>query len=120
MPLGQYFWGSLYTRLDKCVANVTVDTTTWCHMDFAFLQMSMWELFGALALKPFWYFAKMVVSSTRTKNVYRARSLWQTCMKGSSGKFLTKVLDKEGNLKFSPYVFVLTKIHMVQIFDEVS
>lgn len=60
-----------------------------------------------------------VVSPTRAKSVYRARSLRWASMKQSSGKSLAKVIDKE-EFNFRPYMFVPTGIHRVQIFKEVS
>lgn len=55
-----------------------------------------------------------VVSLTRTKNIYRARTLWWTRVKKSIGKLMVMVIDKEESFNLGLYAFVPTGIHRLQ------
>lgn len=96
------------------------------HVNFGFLQMLLWERFGALTPKPMRCPATVpsetgeVVGATGAKNVYIDHVLWWTGMKQLSGKSLVKLIEKEENFNFRQYTFVPTRIQRVQIILELS
>lgn len=75
------YLGSLYARLDECVANAArslgrYDVVTYANSSF--LQMFLWEHFGALEYATVPRKARGLTSSRGAKSRYRGRPLrWQ-------------------------------------------
>lgn len=78
------YLGSLYVRLDKCVADPTRSLGRYdivAHVDFVFLQMFMWECFGLIA--PVLVEYATIPKGTRvvspTKRSYKAPTVRSMC-----------------------------------------
>lgn len=127
MALVLVYRGSLYARLDECVANMMRSLGRYgvaSYVDFDFLQMFMWEHFWGLALVPVVYSTTIpnrveVVNPTMTKNIYRTHTLRRVGVKQWTGKLLATITDNEENFNFRSHAFIPIGIHMVQV-EEVS
>lgn len=95
------------------------------HADFVFLQMFLWERFRALTSAFVEYSATVpgrarVVSPTGMKSIYKACARRWAGVKKLVDKSFSPIIDKEENFSSKPYVVVPTRIHRIQIFEEVS
>lgn len=84
------------------------------HVDSGFLQMFLWERFGALAPKSCWVCQGAQrdrdSQSDGERECLQGRALPWVGVKQSSGKLLVTVIDKEDNFNFRPFL-ILTLDH---------
>lgn len=124
LGLTPIYFGSLYSNLDECMANVVRSIGTYdmvTHTDTIFLQIFFLKWFGALAPKPV---CSIEMINTIVEGVkkqkwsapYKLRAWTWIGVKQANNKSLAKVIDYEKGFNFRPYAYKSRGFFVLHLF----